>query len=357
MLRILFWESTIRCNLACAHCRRLESNEAENADLTTAQAESLIDQLADLGRSQSQMPVLVFSGGEPLCREDLFDLVGRARDRGLHVALATNGTLIDASKAQQIRDSGIARVSISLDGATADMHDWLRQIPGSFDEAVRGIAHLRDLAVPFQVNVTVTKHNAGQMQEVYDLARSLGAVAVHVFMLVPVGCGRTLAESEVLSPQEYEGIMRQVARLEQRGQIQIKVTCGPHYERIKRESGLAQPSGRTAPGAARHGGPTRGCLAGLGVLFVSHRGEVFPCGYLPVDCGNILEKSLAEIWTTSEHLARMCDPSQLTGKCGACGYKGICGGCRARAFAATGDYMAEEPFCAFVPKGAKERTG
>jgi len=358
---MLFWETTIRCNLRCAHCRRLESNEASASDLDTSQAESLIGQLADLGRSQAQMPVLVFSGGEPLCRDDLFHLVARAREQHIVTALATNGTLINGALARQIRDSGIARVSVSLDGATAEMHDRLRQIPGSFEDALRGIGYLCENGVPFQINVTLTRHNAGQMEQVYDLARSLGAVAVHIFMLVPVGCGRTLAETDILSPQQYETIMREIRALEQRGQIQIKVTCGPHYERIKRESGLdradvAGGHGKSAPGAARHGGPSRGCLAGLGVLFVSHRGEVYPCGYLPVDCGNVLEKSLKEIWDESEDLARMRDAAMLKGKCGLCGYRQVCGGCRARAFAATGDYMAEEPFCAYVPKGAVERT-
>jgi MoaA/NifB/PqqE/SkfB family radical SAM enzyme len=262
---MLFWETTVRCNLACAHCRRLESNEAGVADLSTAQAEGLIEQLSELGRRQHPvarasrpcipgaagreeqgqnalatptpavpMPVLVFSGGEPLCRVDLFHLIDKARRQGLIAALATNGTLIDGPRARQIRDSGIARVSVSLDGATTEVHDRMRQIPGAFDRAIEGIRHLREQQVPFQINVTLTKQNAGQLQEVYDLARSLGAVAVHVFMLVPVGCGRVLAETDMLSPPQYEEIMRDIFAIESRGQIQIKVTCGPHYERVKR---------------------------------------------------------------------------------------------------------------------------
>ncbi len=362
ILRMLFWETTIRCNLACAHCRRLESNEASPADLNTQAAETLIEQLAELGRRQPQMPVLVFSGGEPLCRDDLFHLVRQARDRGIIPALATNGTLIDPDAARQIRDSGIARVSVSLDGATAEVHDEMRQIAGAFDRALTGIGHLREQGVPFQINVTLTKRNARQMQEVYDLARSLGAVAVHIFMLVPVGCGLTLAETDILSPQEYEIIMREICALESRGQIQIKVTCGPHYERIKRECGLlrapnAGHHAHAAPGASRHGGHARGCLAGVGVLFVSHRGEVYPCGYLPVDCGNIREQRLATIWDQSEDLARMRDVTALEGKCAVCGYRKICGGCRARAFAATGNYMAEEPFCAYIPRAVSDPIG
>ncbi len=363
ILRMLFWETTVRCNLACAHCRRLESNEAGVADLSTAQGRILIDQLADLGRRQPHMPVLVFSGGEPLCRKDLFELVGLARQRGITPALATNGTTITPDIARQTRDSGIARVSVSLDGATADVHDRMRQIPGAFDRALQGVRHLHDAGVPFQINVTLTKQNAGQLEEVYDLARSLGAVAVHIFMLVPVGCGLVLAETDMLSPQEYEQIMRDICVLEGRGQMQIKVTCGPHYERVKREQGLHKTQqshghpGGPAPGASKHGGHSRGCLAGLGVLFVSHRGDVYPCGYLPVNCGNILEKKLVQIWDENEDLARMRDVGALEGKCGVCGYRQVCGGCRGRAFAATGNYMAEEPFCAYLPRASEGMTG
>jgi radical SAM protein with 4Fe4S-binding SPASM domain len=356
---MLFWETTVRCNLAWAHCRRLESNDAEVADLSTSGAGLLIEQLAEVGRRQPQMPVLVFSGGEPLCRGDLFDLVGQARRQGLIMALATNGTLIDREKAQQIRDSGIARVSVSLDGATAEVHDRMRQIPGAFDRALAGLRYLHDAGVPFQINVTLTKGNAGQLEEIYTLARSFGAVAVHLFMLVPVGCGQVLAQTDMLTPAQYEQIMRDICALEGRGQIQIKVTCGPHYERVKREQGLhkaqqaAGHPGRAVPGASTHGGSSRGCLAGLGVLFVSHRGDVYPCGYLPVNCGNILEKRLVEIWDENEDLARLRDAALLEGKCGLCAYKQVCGGCRARAFGMTGNYLAEEPFCAYVPRGVK----
>jgi radical SAM protein with 4Fe4S-binding SPASM domain len=347
VLRMLFWETTVRCNLACAHCRRLESNDADVGDLSTSQAEILLDQLAQLGRRQPQMPVLVFSGGEPFCRQDLFHLIGKARQNGLIMALATNGTVIDEEQARRIRDSGIARVSVSLDGATADVHDQMRRIPGAFDRALEGIRYLREHHMPFQINVTLTKQNARQLQEVYDLGRSLGALALHIFMLVPVGCGQVLAQTDMLSPQQYEQILREIHLLESRGEIQVKVTCGPHYERIKRQCPTANPQTGT-----RHP-PSKGCLAGLGVLFVSHRGDVYPCGYLPVNCGNILEKKLIDVWDESEDLARMRDAGALEGKCGFCEYKQVCGGCRARAFGMTGNYMGEEPFCAYSPRAAK----
>lgn len=366
ILRLLFWETTIKCNLTCAHCRRLESDEAAFKDLSTAQAKDLISQLAELGREQPTMPVLVFSGGEPLCRDDLFELVGQAKAAGIIPALATNGTLIDAIVAKQIRDSGIVRVAVSLDGATAEVHDKLRQLKGSFERALQGAKYLREEEIPAQINITLTMHNAGQLEDIYELAKSLGAIAVHIFILVPVGCGQVLAETDMLSPEQYEQKMLEICRLDSLGEMQMKVTCGPHYERIIRQQGLYQarksvdpaPDGKTAniggsvPGKVAQDGASRGCLAGLGVLFVGHQGDVFPCGYLPVKCGNVLKQKLAHIWHNNEDLARMRNSNSLEGKCGVCGYREICGGCRGRAYAATGNYMAEEPFCAYIPPEA-----
>jgi radical SAM protein with 4Fe4S-binding SPASM domain len=363
VLRLLFWEATIKCNLTCAHCRRLESDEAADRDLSTGQAKELVEQLADLGKRQTMMPVLVFSGGEPLCREDLFELVGQARSMGIVPALATNGTLIDPTIAGMIKDSGIARVAVSLDGATAQVHDKLRRLEGSFERAVAGIGHLHDKQVPFQVNITLTRHNAGQLEEIYGLAESLGAIALHIFMLVPVGCGQVLAETDMLSPEQYEQKMLEICRLDGLGRLQVKVTCGPHYERVIRQQGLQQAragknqNGDAVPGRSGHKGVSRGCLAGLGVLFVGHQGDVFPCGYLPVKCGNVLENKLSEIWYNNQDLARMRDSNSLEGKCGVCGYRQVCGGCRGRAYAATGNYMAEEPFCAYIPPEAVNPEG
>ena len=355
ILRLLFWESTIKCNLACAHCRRLESNEAVVTDLSTAEAKAMIEQLAQLGKAQPMMPVLVFSGGEPLCRDDIFELIDYARSSGITPALATNGTMIDAETAQKIADSGIVRAAVSIDGATAEVHNKLRQLEGSFERAIEGIKQLHNKDIPFQTNITLTKHNSGQLQDVYELARTLGAIAIHIFMLVPVGCGQVLAETDMLSPQEYEQKLLEICRLDGLGQLQVKVTCSPHYERVIRQQGLYQDRSKTdqkadsVPGRPGHGGSSKGCLAGLGVLFVAHQGDVFPCGYLPVKCGNITEESLSEIWNNNKDLAQMRDTSGLEGKCGVCGYKQICGGCRGRAYAGAGNYMAEEPFCVYIP--------
>lgn len=337
-LRLLFWESTIRCNLSCAHCRRVEGDEAVDTDMSTAQTKQMIDQLANVGRDQDFMPILVFSGGEPLCREDIFELVGHAVAAELKCALATNGTLVDSTIAQKIKVSGIERVSVSLDGATPEVHNQLRLQDGSFEAALNGINCLNEAAVPFQINMTITRHNAHQLDDIFVLAKQLNAVAVHLFMLVPVGCGEEIAPEDMLSPDEYEQMMRHVAQIQHAGDIEVKVTCGPHYERVVREQ---YPAERRM---------SKGCLAGSGVIFVAHNGDVFPCGYLPVNCGNILQTPLKTVWTTSPDLARMRDVKQLEGKCGVCGYAKVCGGCRARAFAATGDYMQSEPMCTYIPR-------
>ncbi len=358
MLRLLFWESTIKCNLHCAHCRRVEDDDAAGTDMTTAQAKDMIDQLADVGAEQNFMPIIVFSGGEPLCRSDLFEIIDHAGKRSIKLALATNGTLVDAAIAQKIKDSGITRVSVSLDGADANTHDKLRMLTGSFDQAVCGIKNLFEKQVPFQINITLTKNNAHQLEDIYELSKSLGAVAVHIFMLVPVGCGQTLAETDMLTPEQYEEMLIKVAALDRRSDIEMKVTCGPHYERVMRQQGLHKT--RVAPkkndsmaaGKPLHGHASKGCLAGLGVIFVAHNGDVFPCGYLPVNCGNILQQPLRDIWYNSKDLARMRDSNALEGKCGVCGYRQVCGGCRARAFSVEGNYMAQEPFCAYIPEEA-----
>jgi radical SAM protein with 4Fe4S-binding SPASM domain len=366
-LRLLFWESTIKCNLTCAHCRRVEDNEAVDADLSTVQAKTLIDQLAQLGDDQGFMPILVFSGGEPLCRDDIFELIDYAAVAKLKCALATNGTLIDSEIAKKIKAATVERVSISLDGATSEVHNKLRLQDGSFEAAIDGTQCLKNRGVPFQINMTVTRHNAHQMDDIFVLAEQLGAVAVHLFMLVPVGCGEEFAEEDMLSAEEYEQLLKRVAHKEQDGRLEVKVTCGPHYERVVREEDLMHKlSGHPGkpphaqkpqcPGGhpgRKHGPMSKGCLAGSGVIFVGHSGDVFPCGYLPVNCGNILHTPLEKIWNGSTDLARMRDTHQLKGKCGVCAYRKVCGGCRARAFAATNDYMQQEPMCTYIPPKSK----
>jgi len=360
--RMIFWELTDRCNLACIHCRGGDHRApAIEKELSTVEAKSFIDAV-----SMVYKPVIVLTGGEPLYRDDVFEIASHIRNRGLRTALATNGTLVNSEIAERIREAGITRVSISIDGAESGFHDDFRGVPGSFLGALDGARALRDAGVEFQFNMTVTRGNSNQMPAVFQLAEKVGAKGLHFFMLVPVGCGVELAEAEMLSPDEYEEILDRYWHLSQETALETKATCAPHYARINsfnnrryaqdRDSG---PSGiprlkTSVPGAVNTGGsrpPSLGCLAGTAVCFISHIGEVRPCGYFNVAAGNIKDTPFREIWENSPLFSDLREPGKLKGKCGFCEYKTTCGGCRARAFQVTGDFLAEEPFCRYVPPG------
>jgi heme b synthase len=358
--RLIFWETTAGCNLRCVHCRRVTvADKMIPQDLTTDEAFHLVDEIVRVGR-----PVFVLSGGEPLFRPDIFEIARYATDAGLPVALATNGTLVDDAVAARIRDSGVQRVSISFDGADAGTHDAFRGLSGSFDAAIRGFRALRGAGLPVQINTTVANHNKEQLDAMVGLAKHLDAVGLHLFLLVPVGCGVQIAEEQMINAREYERVLNWLYEMEQaEPDLQLKATCAPHYFRVmhtRRAEERRQGVQRELPasyGRQVHGHPhgqmhaaTKGCLAGTGVCFVSHRGEVFPCGYLPVEAGNIHRESFADIWQGSRLFAELRDPEALEGKCGICQFKKVCSGCRARSFGVTGNYLAEEPFCAYQPE-------
>jgi heme b synthase len=352
--RLIFWETTAGCNLHCIHCRRMDVADSLMADdLTTAEAYTFVDQIVAFAN-----PILVLSGGEPLFRPDIFEIARYAAGKGLRVALATNATLVDEAVARKIAESGIRRVSVSLDGADPATHDAFRALPGSFERAVRGIQLIKAAGVEFQINTTVARHNVDQLARMVELALSLGATGFHPFLLVPVGCGVEIADEKMIQPQEYEAVLDWLWREEQKGQLEIKATCAPHYYRIRRQrQAELRRAGADAPGNGRKGGHpggmsahTKGCLAGTGVCFVSHKGQVFPCGYLPLEAGNLRRQTLQEIWSDSPLFASLRRPELLEGKCGACEFINVCGGCRARAYGVTGNYLAEEPFCIYQPR-------
>ena len=348
-LRLVFWETTAGCNLECIHCRRIDvSTQLMKDDLTTKESFELVDAIVEAGN-----PILVLSGGEPLFRPDIFDIAKYAVKKGLTVALATNGTLVDEEMAKKIVDSGVSRVAISLDGADADTHDKFRKLKGSFDLAVKGFKNLLALGMGMQINCTIAKHNAHQFRDLYNLAVNLGAEAIHIFMLVPVGCGVEIAEDQMLPADKYEELLNLFYDLSKEAVIQTKATCSPHYFRIMRER--AKEEGvKITPKTHGMAAMTKGCLAGTGVCFVSHKGEVFPCGYLPVEAGHIKKQKFVDIWKNSPVFEKLRQPDLLGGKCGECEYKKVCEGCRARAFYETGDYMAEEPYCIYTPKMSKK---
>jgi radical SAM protein with 4Fe4S-binding SPASM domain len=330
-LRLLFWESTWRCNLSCIHCRRLNTAGPAAPELTTDEAKCLFASAAGLGR-----PVIVFSGGEPLLRNDWPALADYARSLGLPTALATNGTLIDDQAVRQIKAAGFRRVSVSLDGADARTHDSFRGVSGAFQQALADLHALRDAGQGVQVNCTIAAHNAGQLDAFHSLARRVGAEALHLFLLVPVGCGTEISATHQLDPERYENILTWICDRQAAGGIEVKATCAPHYYRVAAQRGMAT-------------GSSRGCLCGISVAFVSHAGDVFPCGYLPVNCGNVRHDALAKIWHESPVFSNLRDYSKLRGKCGRCEFRSVCGGCRARAHAETGNYLDAEPACSYVP--------
>jgi len=346
-LRLLFWETTVACNLRCVHCRASAEPGRAPDELDTDEGIALVDEMADFAS-----PILILSGGEPLCRPDVLDIASHAGRKGLRVALATNGTQVDERVARDIRDAGVQRVSISIDGVDAGMHDVFRGARGAFDSALQGARNLRELGVPWQVNTTVTRHNLRVLPQVLELAEREGAAALHIFLLVPVGCGLEVADEQQISPVEYERVLTWFYEASRESPLEMRATCAPHYHRILRQK-AREEGRRVTPKVDGMAAMTRGCLAGTSVCFVSHRGEVYPCGYFPVSAGNVREKRLRDIWARAPIFGELRSPDLLQGKCGACEYRTVCGGCRARAYGETGNYLGEEPFCLYEPASGK----
>lgn len=352
ILRLVFWETTAGCNLACIHCRRLTlAKDLMPEDLTTDESKNLIEQIKSFSNA-----VLVLSGGEPLFRKDIFEIARYGSDIGLPVALATNGTLVDKIIAKKIVDSGVKRVSISIDGADAETHDKFRALTGSFNKALEGFKNLKELNMSLQINVSIAKHNSKQLPDIISLAENFGADALHIFMLVPVGCGVEIKEDQQLPADEYEELLNWFYEKSLQTKLQLKATCAPHYYRIVRQRKAEERKQGIVnqPLNPQNDNPlhtfTKGCLAATAICFVSHKGEVFPCGYLPVSAGNVRKTNLKEIWENSELFHNLRNPDNLKGKCGACEYKIVCEGCRARAFGEKGDYLEEEPYCIYTPR-------
>ncbi len=337
--RLVFWELTEGCNLKCVHCRATAQPTRNQSELSTEEVYKVIDGIVSF-----YDPILVLTGGEPLFRPDFFKIADYAVQKGLRVALATNGTLIDADIAKKIKNIGIKRVAISLDGANKRTHDGFRGIEGAFDRAILGAGYLQDEGVEVQFNSTISKHNIDEIEEILKLSMDKKAVALHLFMLVPVGCGVQIADSQMLTAEQYEEILGWFYEQSREVPIEIKATCAPHYYRIIRQKAKERGEKITFQS---HGmaAMTKGCLAGTGVFFISHKGKVQPCGYLPVEAGDVLKQSINEIWDNSPVFKKLRNHSELEGKCGICEYQNVCSGCRARAYYEAGNYMAEEPYC------------
>jgi len=342
-LRMVAWEVTRSCNLACIHCRASAKYGPYVGELTTDEGLRLLDAIAAFSK-----PVIILTGGEPLLRPDIFEIAAYGDSKGLRMVLATNGTLVTEQIAGDMLRAGIKRVSISIDGMNAEMHDTFRNVAGAFAGALTGIEAMKDAGMEFQINTTITKANLDQLPGIMDLAVRLGAAAHHIFLLVPTGRGKEMSE-QAISPDEYENTLNWFYEKSLNCSIQLKATCAPHYYRILKQRKGTQLTRTTGAENALHS-VTRGCLGGSSFCFISHTGQVQPCGYLELDCGQIKEKSFRDIWNRSPIFEDLRDLNRYKGKCGHCEFIKVCGGCRARAYEITGDYLAPEPFCIYEPK-------
>jgi heme b synthase len=341
-LRLVAWEITRKCNLNCVHCRAGSERGPYPGELSTTKCGEVLKEIREVGT-----PIVILTGGEPLLREDVFDLAQRGTDLGLRMVLATNGTLLGPELVERMKDSGIKRVSISIDGADEQQHDDFRKVPGAFRRALEGIGCLKAGGMEFQINTTVTRHNVGDVDRILDLSVRLGAAAHHIFLLVPTGRARYMVDQEI-DDLEYERVLHWFYDMRDQVPLHLKATCAPHYYRILRQE--AQRKGEKVD-FETYGldAMTRGCLAGTSFVFISSTGIVQPCGYLELNCGDLKQGSFPSVWRDSDIFKQLRDFSAYKGKCGRCGYLRFCGGCRARAYEATGDFLAEEPLCAYQP--------
>lgn len=348
--RLVAWEITRKCNLNCVHCRAAAERGPYPGELDTAACLALLDQIRGVGS-----PIVILTGGEPLLREDVFELAEKGTRIGLRMVMATNGTLLTPEVICRMRSSGIQRVSISIDGVDAAQHDRFRKVHGAFEKAVEGTRLLREAGLEFQINTTVARHNSDKVREIMELAVLLGAVAHHLFLLVPTGRAREMVNQEI-EAEEYERLLHWLYDMRDKVPLHLKATCAPHYYRILRQE--AGAAGRKVDFV--HFGldaVTRGCLGGTAFCFIAHDGVVQPCGYLELNCGNVKEQGFGDIWRHSSVFGKLRDFSAYKGKCGGCEYVRVCGGCRARAYESTGDYLEAEPLCSYQPRGKSRAHG
>ncbi len=350
--KVIAWEMTRRCMLACKHCRGSARDECYENEFTTEECKKTIDSIANFCS-----PILIMTGGEPMTRSDIYELAKYASDKGIYPVMAPCGFLITPETAQKMVDSGIKAISISIDGATAESHDAFRGVAGAYEKTMQGLKNAIDAGMKFQVNVTVTKKNIGDLPKILDKAVELGAMTLDLFFLVPTGRGSAIRDLEI-SAEEQEKALQWVYEVSQTAPLRVKTTCAPHYARIQKQN--KKPSETITHGAKRHHGGdpnyvSGGCMAGDGFVFISHTGILQTCGFLDIPCGDLraLNYDFQQAYLESDVFNKLRDANNLEGKCGACEYRRVCGGCRARAYGHGGNYLAPEPGCVYIPK--KER--
>ena len=327
---IISWNTTNACNMFCDHCYRDAGCKADE-ELNTQEAKTLLEQIAKAG-----FKIMIFSGGEPLMRPDIVELVEYATKLGLRSVFGTNGTLITEEMALKLKNAGAMGMGISLDSMDAEKHNNFRKFPNAWEGAVRGMRNCRKVGLPFQIHTTVMDWNQHDLEALTDFAVKEGAVAHHIFFLVPTGRGKNI-EAETLRAKEYEDVITRIMKKQQEVDIELKPTCAPQFMRIADQMGMKLRF-------------RRGCLAGTSYCIISPRGKVQPCAYLNMELGDVRKTPFDEIWKNSEVLNKL-RTFEFEGNCGKCKYKFSCGGCRARAaYYNDGNYMAEEPWCLYSHK-------
>lgn len=344
---VVSWNITRKCNLKCSHCYINATQNELKGELSTEEGRKLIDQIAEVSR-----PLLILSGGEPLLRKDVFEIIRYGTQKGFRMGLGSNGSLIDGKTAKQLKDAGTKTVSISIDSSIPEQHDEFRGVSGSWKKAVSAVEALRDNDVLVQVNTTLTQQNYAQIDDIMSLVEEMGVENFHLFFLVPTGRGAKMAD---ISSSMYERMIRETFRKSLGHRLNVRPSCAPQFMRIAKDMGLDMRQW------------IRGCIAGTYYTRVYPNGDITPCPYLPVKLGNIRDQSFKEIWFGSPFFKALRNPSSLKGKCGYCEYKEICGGCRARAYGLSsdfidycgdlheptelkGDFLGEDPWCAYQPK-------
>src|SRR5574337_536242 len=344
--KLIYWELTRACDLVCTHCRAEAIAMRDPFELSTDEAKALLGQLRAFG---DPPPQLVMTGGDPLKRPDFFDLVRHGRSIGMPVSVAPSGTpLLTPDAIAMLADNGVMSMSLSIDGATAMSHDRFRGVTGCFDTTMRAIQAVRAAGIPLQINTLVTPETMAELPGVFRLLKDLGIMRWSLFYLIATGRGRALRE---IRPSEAEALHNWIYDIVKTAPFAIKATEAPHFRRVAymrmRMEGLDDAAIRQTPI-----GRGFGIRDGNGIMFISHTGDVYPSGFLPVVAGNVRQQSPVSIYRHSEIFTRIRDVDQYAGKCGLCEFRWVCGGSRARAFAETGDAMGSDPLCAYRPEAA-----
>ncbi len=359
---IVIWELTRACQLKCLHCRAEAQYRRDPRELSFEEGKALIDQIKEMNN-----PMLVFTGGDPLEREDVFDIADYAVKKGVRVSMTPSATPNVTKEAiEKAKEVGLARWAFSLDGPTAEIHDHFRGTAGSYDLTIERIKYLHELEIPVQINTVISRYNIDHLEEMAKVVESLECVLWSVFFLVPTGRGQT---SDMISPVQHEKVFQWLYQLSKRVPFDIKTTAAQHYRRVviqqKMKEAKEQPQEIEYLDALTQQGLTgsidglgrapKGVNDGNGFMFISHIGDVYPSGLLPIKVGNVREQPLAEIYRESPVMKALRDPDQYKGKCGQCEFRHVCGGSRSRAYAMTGDYLESEPFCVYIPKSMRKK--